>query len=434
MLLCLLLSHPDDAAVAAVTELVPRLAVEAGARIWVDGRGLDVGALHERLRHAIAAVGVTCKAGLATIPVAAQLGAMHAETGGLEVVKVGTEREFVGRFPIAALELDDRLLALLEGIGVSTCSELAALPREAIEVRFGADCIPAWRLARADDERRLFRPQPPEEPHASIDFIDYVVTDPERLLFTANALLGTLCDTLVERGSHARRLLITLPLADGTRWQRELRPARATADRAVWLRLLRSLLERLTVSDSVAGMHLEVRASEAAAAVQGDLFDSGFATASAVEEAVTRLMEQHDDVVVTPVTSEHPLVETRVTFEPATMSALWGWKRSGGRARGKADTPGADTPPQALTLQLLQQARPILVETVRRRDHEIPVRYHDREWHALLHAAGPDRLSGGQWDQSYAREYYRAVTTEGTLVWLYRDACKDKWYLHGWWD
>lgn len=427
MLLCLLLDRPDDAAVAAVTARVPRLAVEAGARIWVDARGLDVRALHEQLRRAIAATGVTCKAGASTIPIAAQLAASRAETGTLETVKPGDEREFVADFPLRALEVADRIITLLDGIGVDTCRELAALSREAIEVRFGPECIPVWRMSRADDERRLFRPQPPEEPHASIDFIDYVVTDPERLLFTANALLGTLCDTLVERGSHARRLLITLPLADGTRWQRELRPARATADRAVWLRLLRSLLERLTVSDSVAGMHLEVRASQAASAVQGDLFDSGFATASAVEEAVTRLMEQHEDVVVRPVISEHPLVETRVTFEPATLSAL----TVGASAAAVAQ---AGSIPESLTLQLLQQAKPILVETIHRRDHEIPVRYRDGDWYSLLHVSGPDRLSGGQWDQSYAREYYRAVTTEGTLVWMYRDACKDKWYLHGWWD
>jgi hypothetical protein len=421
MILCLFLEHPDEAAVAAVTELVPRLAVEAGARIWIDARGLDLNALHKRVERAIRARGVTCRAGASLIPIAAQLAASNADAGELRIVKAGTEREVVAAYPLTSLEIEDRVLALLEGVGVSTCAELGALPREAVEVRFGAECVRAWRLSRADDDRRLFRPVPPQEPHASIDFIDYVVTDPERLLFTANALLATVCDAMVERGSHARRLLITLPLADGTQWQRELRPARATADRTVWLRLLRSLLERLTVSDSVAGMHLEVRASEAAAAVQGDLFDSGFATASAVEEAVTRMMEQHEDVVVRPVESEHPLVETRVTYEPLNLSSI-------------TRSAVAETRADAMTLQLLQQARPILVETVRRRDHEVPVRYRDHDWHGLLHAAGPDRLSGGQWDQSYAREYYRAVTTEGTLVWIYRDACKDKWYLHGWWD
>jgi hypothetical protein len=451
MLLCLLLDQPNEDAVAAITARVPRLAVEAGARVWVDARGMDVRFLHEQLVDAIAGTGATCMAGASHIPIAAQLAAtshsaMQSMTQspsarrGLTVVRPGTERAFIAAFPLGALETETRILALLEGVGIGTCGELADLPREAIEVRFGAECVAAWRLSRADDERRLFRPQPPEEPHASIDFIDYTVTDPERLLFTANALLGTLCDTLVERGTHARRLLITLPLADGTRWQRELRPARATADRVIWLRLLRSMLERLTVSDAVAGMHLEVRAFEAASAVQGDLFDSGFATAGAVEQAVSRLIEQHEDVVVLPVASEHPLVEARVTYEPASvaslsMSATSSISSTKVREKRAMEAPRTqDDDGAGLTLQLLQTPRPILVETVRRRDHEVPVRYRDDEWRAVLHAAGPDRLSGGQWDQSYAREYYRAVTAEGTLVWLYRDACKDRWYLHGWWD
>jgi hypothetical protein len=90
--------------------------------------------------------------------------------------------------------------------------------------------------------------------------------------------------------------------------------------------------------------------------------------------------------------------------------------------------------PVGLTLQLLDEPRQVVVETARRRDHQVPVRYRDGKWHAIVNAAGPDRVSGGQWDASYAREYFRAVTSEGTLVWLFRDAGRERWYLHGWWD
>ena len=30
--------------------------------------------------------------------------------------------------------------------------------------------------------------------------------------------------------------------------------------------------------------------------------------------------------------------------------------------------------------------------------------------------------------------HFRGVTTEGSLVWIFRDAREDRWYLHGWWD
>ena len=441
MILCLLIDGWDEERLLpTLVDAAPRVACGREGEVWLDVRGVRVSELHARVVGELTASGATrVRAGAAARPIAARLAA-HGASASLVQVEPGGERAFIASHPLTDLGVEERLRSLLEGVGIETCGALGALPREAVEVRFGADAVGWWRLARAEDERRLFAPVPPAEPHASLDFIDYVVTDPERLLFTANALLGGVCDQLAERGAHARRLLVTLALGNGTSWERELKPARPTASRATWLRLVRALLERLTVADAVAGVALRVEASEAAGAVQGDLFDAGFATASAVEAAVARLLEEQGAVVVRPSVTSHPLIEERVQLEPLTLreatSALGSPRvRERGTAEAPAGGAGAeDSGETGLTLQLLQQPRPILVETVQRRDHEIPVRYRDGQWRALVNAAGPDRVSGGQWDRSYAREYFRAVTAEGTLVWLFRDACRDRWYLHGWWD
>jgi hypothetical protein len=90
--------------------------------------------------------------------------------------------------------------------------------------------------------------------------------------------------------------------------------------------------------------------------------------------------------------------------------------------------------PSGLTLQLLPEPRPVEVETLGRRDHRVPIRYRDGHWRPLVTAAGPERLSGGQWEEAYAREYYRCVTGDGLLVWLFHDATVRRWFLHGWWD
>ena len=37
-------------------------------------------------------------------------------------------------------------------------------------------------------------------------------------------------------------------------------------------------------------------------------------------------------------------------------------------------------------------------------------------------------------EEPFAREYFRCVTEEGTLIWMYREAMSREWYLHGWWD
>jgi protein ImuB len=137
-------------------------------------------------------------------------------------------------------------------------------------------------------------------------------------------------------------------------------------------------------------------------------------------------------VVLQPTASAHPLVEQRGAFTPLEMREVLQPNAPGATHVAHDDAPAPE--PVGLTLQLLPEPRAITVEAVQRRDHVAPVRYRDRTWHSLVQAAGPDRISGGQWDAVYAREYFRAVTDAGTLVWLFRDAAADRWYLHGWWD
>jgi hypothetical protein len=88
-----------------------------------------------------------------------------------------------------------------------------------------------------------------------------------------------------------------------------------------------------------------------------------------------------------------------------------------------------------LTLQLFPDPRRISVKTVKRRDHDLPVKYRENDaWILLESAAGPDRVSGEQWEEPFAREYFRCVTEEGTLIWMYREAMSGHWFMHGWWD
>jgi hypothetical protein len=462
--------------------LVPRVAVEEErGRVWADVRGLPVAEVAENVVQWAwerRLTGVRCGAASAPVTAYAAAAVRGGGEGGAEVV-VGGEREYLAPLPLELLEPEDRLLDLLEGVGVETCGALAALEREAVEVRFGEEAVRVWRWARASDERRLFRPVPQSAPSASLDFVDYVVTDPERLLFTANALLGHVCDALTEQGAHARSLTLALALANGEEWRRSIGTARPTASRATWLRRIRSTLERLTVPDAVTGVSLVIDATVGAATIQGDLFDAGFATAASVEAAIERLIEVQGPVLVQPAPSEHPLPEQRTGFTEADPEgSIAGTVRGGGVPAGapgragnrrsdaqrsptqgpghEGDGGAAHTGPDpeaqedtdvavatngsivddavGLTLQLLKAPRPVLVETVERRDHMLPVRYRDGAWRAIVTAAGPDRVSGGQWENAYAREYYRCVTAQGTLVWLFRDGCGEGWYLHGWWD
>jgi len=429
---------------AALLEVVPRLRIEGRGRIWADVRGLDARRCVEGLCARLEGAGwAEVGAAVSALPVTAAVAAAGGSAERPVFVPVGSERAWLAEQPLTVLEPEPSLLTLLAGVGIERCGELAALPRESVEVRFGAEGVALWKLARAEDARLLFGAMAGERGGGSIDFVDYVVTDPARLLFTANALLTPVCEQLRARGRHARRLRLRLGLANGTEWRRSLRAARPTASRERWLGMIRGELERLTVPDAVASVHLDVEATEEAEARQGDLFDRGFATAGAVESAIGRLLEEQGPVVVQPSVSSHPLAERRTLwadFDEQSVGALGvGALGVDVRALGVDTTPEhreASAPASSLTLQLHPEPLEIEVETEPRRDHELPTRYRERRgsWRALMTVAGPERLSGGQWEGGYVREYFNCVAEDGALVWLFREPRAQRWYLHGWWE
>ena len=372
----------------------------------------------------------------------------------------------LGALPVSVLEPDPHLAALLDGIGIETCGELAALEMESVEVRLGADGVRLWKLARGDDDRSIFAPMPRALPHASLEWSDYALTDTERLLFSVNALLGTVCEKLMERGSLAREMTLVLALASGTTLTNAIRAGRATVSRKTWLRLARAQLERMVLPAGVVGLTLQAAAIVTDEGNQGDLFDRGFATAAATEAALASLAEEQGDVVVVPENTAHPLVERRTRWagnrEPGDGRRETGdGKRKAGKRSLKpmiipeapndqpsAPVPGSPFPVPGvlspvpggsdisqLTLYLLPTPRVIEAQTEERRDHVLPTVYRDGgAWYKVLSAAGPDRVSGERWGEAFAREYFRCIIDDGGMVWLYRDARADGWYIHGWWD
>jgi hypothetical protein len=384
--------------------------------------------------------------------------------------------ESLGSLPVSILEPDPALAVLLDGIGVETCGELAALAGESVEVRLGADGVRLWKLARGDDDRLIFAPIPRALPHASLEWSDYALTDTERLLFSVNALLGTVCEKLLDRGSLAREMTLELKLASGNVLTHAMRAGRATASRKTWLRLARTSLERMVLPAGVVGLTLYAAAIVTDEGHQGDLFDRGFATAAATEAALASLAEEQGDVVVVPENTAHPLVERRTKWVGNRELGTGNGKPKGGKRRaGSKREPGTGgCPPQAggweqsaasserrvapvprspfpvpalsidshrppsagrLTLYLLPTPRAVEARTETRRDHVVPTEYRDGgATYEILSVAGPDRVSGERWGEGYAREYFRCIVDDGGMVWLYRDARVDGWYLHGWWD
>jgi hypothetical protein len=282
-------------------------------------------------------------------------------------------------------------------------------------------------LSWADDSRRIFATMPRALPAASLDWVDYTLKEGERLVFIINALVGNITTELMSRGQCAREMTMIFSLANQESFEHLVRPARSTASHKAWMRLIRTHLERITLADGVVGITIRVESVTGELERQGDIFDRGFATARAAEETIAQLLDDQGAVVVTPRNTQHPLIDRRtewISREPAQASA---------RIQLRERAVKATAAPR-LMLQLLPEPRRVAVKTRHRRDHELPVEFRDKQWMQIISAAGPDRVSGGRWSEPYAREYFRCVTDDGMMVWLYRDARLDEWYLHGWWD
>jgi protein ImuB len=395
--------------------------------VWADARGMSAEPLARDLLQVFYDNGIEkVRAALSIAPICAEVAARYGK-GALVSIPLGAERDYLASHPVGVLEPSLALSSLLDGIGVETCGDLAKLDLESIEVRFGAEGARLWRLSRADDSRRIFTSIPRALPSASLDWVDYTLKDPERLVFIINALVGNISTDLKSRGQCAREMTMTFSLANRETFEHLVRPARSTSSPQAWMRLIRTHLERITLPDGVVGITIRVESVTGEIERQGDIFDRGFATARAAEETIAQLLDDQGAVVVTPRNNQHPLIDRRtewVSQEPAQASA---------RIQLRERVVKATAAPR-LTLQLFAEPRRVAVTTKTRRDHQVPVQYRDKEWMTITSAAGPDRVSGGQWGEPYAREYFRCVTDAGMMVWLYRDARSDEWYVHGWWD
>ena len=456
----------------ALLTVAPRVVTEErrGGLVWMDARGLDAEHIARSALEVLRGIGLSnVRAAVGETPIAAEVIASGignrrepAEGGEMGIgtasgpidslFPIPDSRQSLGPLPVSVLDPDPALATLLDGIGVETCGELATLEGESVEIRLGAEGVRLWKLARGEDDRLIFSPMPRELPHASLEWSDYTLTDTERLLFSVNALLGTVCEKLMERGSLSREMTLDLTLANGATLTNAVRSGRATASRKTWLRLVRTLLERMVLPAGVVGLTLRAATVVTDIGQQGDLFDRGFATAAATEAALASLAEEQGDVVVVPENTAHPLGERRTKWveRPGTGD---GRGTAGRRERGDgrrvksavnpspvarrpspvALAPSSDS--STLTLYLLPTPRAIEARTEERRDHVLPTGYRDGgAWYGILSAAGPDRVSGERWGEAYAREYFRCIVDDGGMVWLYHDARADGWYLHGWWD
>lgn len=357
--------------------------------------------LLERIPHHAAELGYDCRIGTAPTPQAAWLLAracIHDPVTEPERLSAALRG-----LPLSLLDLDNRQLKTLRGLGLRTLGELLRLPRPGLARRFGPGLI--------DDLDRLLgdAPDPQVSYVAPPRFVRQLwlpaeTDDREALLFPAKRLLLELAGFLDARQAgtqwlHWRLIHHRRPATHVT-----LGLAAPNRDPDHLLALLRERLERVTLEHAVEGLGLSVTNIRPLQPRTLSL-DGKYDTATADwTRLVERLQARLGDAAVRGLQS-HPDHRPELGWRPC--------------------------PPGASGQALPNPKRPLwLLPT------PVALSLHDgTPWldGRLAIESGPERIESGWWDEGdIARDYFIASDPAHGRYWIYRERHDARrWFLHG---
>jgi protein ImuB len=404
--------------------------------------------LVSRLVGGTHALGYPARLGIAPTPGAALLLARHGHPR--PVIDTRHLAAVLADIPLIHVDMGDAIRTTLHEAGITTFGQAAALPRDGLARRCGADFVAAIdrTLGRASDPRPPFVPAPRFE--SKLD-LPAPVHDVEALGFGVQRLVHELSHWLTSRGLGVVRLTLILaheryvrqrgtpatvvPFALGA-------PARTAAH---LLGVLRERLARVELPASVetitlvsaetmalGGRNLGLLPGDEADAVEVPLLDR--LRARLGEDAVMRLVphpEHRPELAMreaaTAATPAHAGTKRSRKTTHASTSAPLAARRRSPRHGGIAAV--TDVPADAAT-SIADAPRPVWLLA------EPQPLAHLSERHPLALRDGPERIESGWWDGTdVRRDYFTASTPAQEIVWIYRDhryGTEDgEWFLHG---
>ena len=206
--------------------------VELGAVVF-ETTGVErlYGGVQPALERALAAVGSgwAPRVGAAGRRFTALAAASVARPGQALIVAATEEETFLEPLPLSLLPLTTDRYAELEGLGLRSLGELAALPGGAVAERLGVEGRTAWRLARGGRKAKVHGRRPASELREVLVFPEAVANE-----LTLRRALVSLLERLVARPERAgrpfRKLALAARLVDGGSWRRVTTLRDATAE------------------------------------------------------------------------------------------------------------------------------------------------------------------------------------------------------------
>jgi len=413
---------PEPGALLAIARsFTPRVEARSPTPVLLDLSGLGrlwptPHELGRALVAAAAAKAIEAQAALAFSRGAALVVARGCP--GLTVVPAGGEAKALAPLPLALLELPEEQQLLLARWGLRTIGDLARLPPAALAARLGPAGPRLVELARGEDAGVFQRAALPERFETTLE-LDWPVDGLEPLAFLLQRALEPLAEALAVRGAKAKGLAFELGLADGSVHARTLRPASPTGDARTWRTLVLLDLEAHPPRDAIARLTLRAEPTPARAS-QFSLLDPAQPAPEKLAETLARLhawTEQGRSGSPRLVDTHRPGAFAVSTFAPGPLPR----GRRPSAPCGPRVALRAYRPPR-LAHVLTKAGVPSFVAAPGLRG-------------AVTAAAGPWRVSGDWWDESFSREEWDIAlatpTGAAAAFRLFRDRLRGEWFVEG---
>ncbi len=356
------------------------------------------------LRQQLSAEQIEVAVGLATTP---DLALLAARGGGVAIVY--DPSAFAATLPVEAMELSREMALTLKDWGIATVGELLRLPRTDLLERLGPEAEAALRRVSGRHRRPLKLVHLPPGYHEAFDF-EHEIESTEPILFLLRRFLEHLCGRLRSAHRVAQRLNLSLPLDDGTTYERSFSIPAPTTDVTVLYRILDTHLEGLRLEQRPVGVRLTVE-PVAASGCQLGLFETALRDLNGFGETLARLKALlGENAVGVPqrVDSHAPDAYTLAETFPETSEST-------------------EPPVRGLPLRRFRPPVVARVDCSELGPSHVDSRVVQGE---VTHCAGPYRRNGNWWDQDrWSLEEWDVALTTGGLYRLGRSGTE--WRLEG---
>lgn len=395
-----------------------RLDMEGAAHL-LDGEEAFIADLAERLSD----TGITARIAIAPTYGAAHGLARFARSPAM-IVTPGDLDVALAPLPIMALRLDAGTIDGLRRLGVDTISELAAMPRAPLTLRFGPEVGRRLDQAYGRSAEPVELVEAPELVRVRRAFAEPIGA-PETLARYTGKLVVQLCEELEKQGLGARRLDLLFTRVDNRIEAIRAGTAKPLRDVKRMTRLLCDKIETIAPGFGIELMVLTATIAEP--------LDYRSTVSSLIEPAAPDLSDLVDTLAnrmahgrlyrCAPTQSEVPERSVGL-IEPLAPPVGAAWPTDWPRPSRLLDPPA---PVEAMALLPDHPPASFTWGGVRRR---------------VKRADGPERIFGEWWvrngELSAVRDYFQVEDEAGERFWLFRrgdgedpntgDHC---WYLHG---